>query len=318
MHRRRPVCGWVSSVGTAILYSSPLGKGRFEIGREDTFVRRDNRRGCVLIASCAESQTTFAERPDGEVNSGFPPTYFRNTAFRAQTEGSAAPGNSLESFVWGAEQGIEFAESDFRLNAENILISAHDNEIGGDCGDITKNTLEELRECRLDGGFSVGTLGDLLAQPYDEVFIDLKNTRSKDNQEATAAVQSAIDAITIAGRKDDAVLMVYRTPDSILELLWEHDVRMGLKGYPGTGDEMIEMVDDVARLGFELVCVNIKWVTPEVIDYSADRGVWHLAWDTGLSLETWKKRASVGLGGLINQHIDVVREQVEPLWSSLE
>ena len=271
-----------------------------------------------MAASCAGADHMVPLNPDGGPNSGFPPTYFRNTAFRAQTQGLAAPGNSLESFVWGAEQGIEFAESDFRLNAENVLISAHDNDIGGDCGDITKKTLQELRSCSLDGGFSVATLGDLLAQPYDEVFIDLKNTRSSSNAQVVSAVSSAIDAVINAGRQDDAVLMVYRAPNEVVDLKLQHDIRMGLKGYPTTDGQTREMLDDAARLGFELICVNIKWVTPQVIADSAARGVWHLAWDTGLAVDTWTERARAGLGGLINQHIDVVREQVEPSWRPLD
>ena len=51
-----------------------------------------------------------------------------------------------------------FAEADFMLTADDTLVATHDPAMGGDCGEVGKQTLKGIRRCRLADGLQVATL----------------------------------------------------------------------------------------------------------------------------------------------------------------
>ena len=236
-----------------------------------------------------------------EVNKRF--EGFRAVNFRS--------GNSLEGYN-SLEFKSCFAESDFLINPEGVLIAAHDDKLGGTCGKVSKSSLRKLRRCTLKNGKHVATLGDFLGRPLTEWFIDLKATQSSDDEKVFQAVKSAVKEINRLKREDGAVLMLYRTPSKVRRLIRDNRIRVGLKGYPSSKEGTKNIVRKAAKNKFELVCVKINYVDKEIIDFSARLGVWHLVWDLGKNEDLWSNLSKVGLGGVITRYPSLAQKAASP------
>lgn len=220
-----------------------------------------------------------------------------------------AGGNSLESY-----QRVPtcFAESDLHLTPHGAIIGGHDEELGGNCGLVHRSTPRTLEKCKLANGEHIATLGDFLRLPLAEWFLDLKTTQSEKDQEVVKAVQVAIDDIRAAGRKQGAVLMMYRAPPAAVDLVRQHGIRAGMKGYPETIEGTRRLVLEAKANGFEMVCVNISVIDKDLVVFAKGLGVWLLAWEGHDDSTTdWHELAEAGLGGLITDRIEFVTKAMQ-------
>jgi len=230
--------------------------------------------------------------------------WFRVTQIRAG-------GNSLEAY---RRVPTCFAESDFKQTPYGAIISAHDNNLSGNCGTISQSTPRILKECRMANGDHVAALSDFLRVPLTEWFIDLKTTQSGNDQEVVRVIQAAIDEIRAAGRKQGAVLMVYRAPQEAVALVRTSHVRAAMKGYPKTVEGSRQLVLEAQKNGFEMVCVNIGVIDKSLVEFAKGLGVLLLAWETEIKPPaSLQELAEAGLGGLITGNIGVVSEKVRHL-----
>ena len=223
------------------------------------------------------------------------PQPFRVTKFRT--------GNSLTGYKAALKRGVRYAESDFILTADGVLVSTHDNRMGGTCGEASRMTMREIRNCRLEDNSQVATLKDFLEMPFEEHFIDLKNSALKKNRIVIRSVVAAVEEIRAQSKERQAVLMLYRIPKTAMKVIEKNNIRAGLKGYPESAKNTLAIVRKAAQKKAEMVCVNIKFITPEILKKSAQMGIWHLAWDMGEDVERWKYLAKFGLGGIITRNI---------------
>jgi hypothetical protein len=252
------------------------------------------------------------------------PSRFRTTSVRGQAAGLPGSGNSLDGFERAAEEGVRAVEADFRLNADGVLVAAHDDEMSGNCGRVSRATSARLERCRLAHGYRTATLRQLLALPFDEIYLDLKDTLigvdrfgTTDPSRAANAVRRAIADVRAAGRTSDVTITVYEAPDAVKVLGDEEGVRGGLKGYPHTAQETLRMNRIAALYGLELVCVEVVAVNAEVIEDAARMGVWHLPWaGDGVGVRRLRALAAEGLGGLITDQYDLIDDEVAPSWNS--
>jgi hypothetical protein len=194
-----------------------------------------------------------------------------------------------------------FAEADFLLTADDQLVATHDPPMGGDCGDVGEQTIDGIRRCRLAGGTRVATLGDFLAVPLTEWYIDLKsNQAAVTDAEIEHSVEVAVRAITDRGREQGAVLLVYQVTPAVVDLLHENGIRAGMKGYPDSRAAAEAMVRIARRHRFELVCIRIAYVDRQMLEYSRARGVRHLSWELGERTPAqWRRLTDRGLWGLL-------------------
>ncbi len=219
-----------------------------------------------------------------------------------------AGGNSLEAY---RRVPTCFAESDFQQTPYGAIISAHDDQLTGNCGTVGQSTPLILRECRMANGDHIAALSDFLALPLTEWFLDLKTTQSENDQEVVRAVRAAVDEIKAAGRQQGAVLMIYRAPGEVVELVRASRIRAAMKGYPKTIEGARQLVLEANRNGFEMVCVNIAMISESLVEEARGLGVWLLAWETGeKSPAYWQKLAKAGLGGLITPRIALATEKI--------
>ena len=266
------------------------------------------------VSSAAAEKTGLVRKSASGSYSGMKLDHFHNTAWRTHIPAKPGSGNTLESILSGPNEIIRSVETDMRLNCEDILVAAHNNKVGGNCRNVRKKTIKQLKNCTLAKGYHVGTIYDLLSQPYDDIFIDLKNTDSSDEHIVVSALMSAADAVVSSGRQKDVVLMVYKIPPQLRTLIRKYNLRLGLKGYPRKRKQVKAMIKMAADNRMELICIKVEYISRRIIRKSAKQGIWVLGWDTGKNINKWKKLASWGLGGLINKKLEMVRDEVAPLW----
>lgn len=232
---------------------------------------------------------------------------FSAVSIQGQAESLPASGNSLDGIRRAHRDGVKAVEVDFRLAADGKLVASHNAELSGPCGTVTGSTSVELRGCRLRRGYRIATLDQLLAMPFDEIYLDLKDTA---HASGAKAVEQAIRDVKKADRFDDVVFMVYDASREIVSQLHDAEARGGLKGYPTNVEETLRMNRAAQSARLELVCVNLSYVTERVIADAAGRGVWHLAWGGEPDLATLQRLASRGLGGLITTQYGIVAREI--------
>ena len=74
------------------------------------------------------------------------------------------------------------------------------------------------------------------------------------------------------------------------------------------------MVQTARDLDFEMVCVEIDYLTEATISESARLGIWHLAWDLSEDPLLWRTLAEAGLGGVITRDVKCVDRTATPYW----
>lgn len=176
-----------------------------------------------------------------------------------------SPGDGRESLERSVAAGVTDVEVNFVATLDGELVTGHQPEIGGDCGDVSLRTLAELDGCRNGHGEHIATLAEVLAMPFAGVWVDLK----------ADAVQSALDVI---GDRPGVTLMVYEPSFDALVAAGPTDAALGLKGYPDTADEIRTLIDRAAGIGVTLVCIEARWLTTGHLRYARDRGIAVLPW----------------------------------------
>jgi glycerophosphoryl diester phosphodiesterase len=244
------------------------------------------------------------------------PDAFQVVLMRSNATDPPVEGNSLDGFEAAFEQGIKFVEADFMQSKDGALIAAHHDSLSGDCGRISRQTLEELRDCRLSGDRRVGALEDLLGFGFEAIYIDLKASSERSSDELFDVVEAAVDVIEDADRADSAVLMVYDVDEAVAELLDERGIRAGLKGYPGGSDGVPEMLETAASYDLEMMCINASNLTPELVHEAARLGIWQLPWDHARrsNIPHWQDLIESGIGGLIVDTDSIVPETSIGRW----
>lgn len=270
----------------------------------------------LALTACGGSSTASNSGPGR-----FPPK-FRVTAVRGQAARLPLSGNSLDGFRAAMAEDVSAVEADFRLDADGDLVAAHDDALSGSCGSVRRSTTADLRRCRLIHGYRIATLGQLLALPFEEIYVDLKDTAARGadtrtSERVVSAVERAIDDVHAARRTSSVVIMVYESAPAIAALRKATGVRAGLKGHPETTTEAFRMNRVAAQRGFELVCIEIEQATVGVIADAARRGIWHLPWaGVDTKLAALRTLAANGVGGVITTRYDEIAGYVAPVWVS--
>jgi len=242
------------------------------------------------------------------------PSEFLLTSMRGTSHSPYLEGNTRESIQAAVREGIRYLEVDVVLTRDDTLITAHQAYVKG-CGTINTMFASQALGCKLPGGLRLATLETILKQPFETLFLDLKDTREPDAERGRRAVERAARAVVTSQRQADVVLMLYDTPPESVKPIHADHLRAGIKGYPKSVEETERMVARAAELGFELVSVNTDYVTPELVAASTQKGVWHLPWSTDpASVAHWRALAQAGAGGLIVLNYELAQTQVAPHW----
>ncbi len=271
---------------------------------------------CVFSACESTDPDSPAEDVELHPDLEYFPDEFEVVLMRGNATDPPVEGNSLDAFEAAHAQGIRFVEVDFRVSQDGYLIATHPDALGGDCGRASQSTLAELRECRLDGDRRIATLEDLLEFPFESIYIDLKASSGATAEELFEMVETAVDAIIDADRRQDSVLMLYDIDDDVAELIAELEIRGSLKGYPSDPESVTAMIDETASYGLEMMCINAANLSPELVEYSMSQAVWQLPWDhtREANIPHWETLSAAGIGGIIVDTDAIVPHSVIDAW----
>ena len=239
------------------------------------------------------------------------PTEFQVTTMQGVSVNPVLKGNTINALRLAHQQGVRYVEVDLFTSEDGVLVTTHEPGIRG-CGDVRKMAAAAALQCRLPGQLRVASLAQVLEIPFAGIYLDLKETKQLEAAEPT--VRRAAQAVVEAKRQADVVLMVYQAPDSVVQTIRAHGLRAGMKGYPEHARDTMKLARQAAAAGFEMVCVKAKYVTPELVAESAKLGVWHLPWSVTRRPAHWRALAEAGVGGMIVQQYQWVRDHVAPHW----
>ena len=280
----------------------------------------------VVLVGCGDADdetdgegpepTSMRSEPGFECTLDHYPGSFQVTAMRGGVPDAEVSGNTLGSLLAARQAGYRHVEVDFRLSADDVLISAH-NPSTITCGSVRERPAADLLACE-NGGSHPATLDELLSMDFDSILIDLKDSEDGSDALLEAAALRAIDDIVAFEREHVAALMLYRATDAISERLTTTGVRTALKGYPASPADVREFIAHAQLEQFDFICVRAVHVTPTLVAEAADVGVWFLPWDYAepANVAHWQSLARSGIGGLIVADptlADPLVDQFQPL-----
>ncbi len=278
--------------------------------------------GCETNGEISDANTTDPTDPidtDLVPNWEWFPEEFEVVLMRANATDPFVAGNSLDAFEAAYEQGLKFVEVDFVMSQDGELIAAHHDQLGGNCGNASDSTLDELRDCRLSGDRRIGTLEDLLEFEFSSIYIDLKASSGTTSEELYDVVEHNVEAIEEADAADRAVVMLYDIDEASAQLLAEREIRGGIKGYPSDPESVMAMIEEAEEHGLEMMCINASNLTPEQVHESARRGVWQLPWDHAeeSNIPHWEDLIEAGIGGMIVDTDDIIPDDSIAKWQDV-
>jgi glycerophosphoryl diester phosphodiesterase len=178
------------------------------------------------------------------------------------------PENTLRSFVAAEQAGLDVIELDLHLSKDGALVVMHDPDVDrttDGSGPVAEMTLEELRALDAGRGERVPVFEEVLEAVSTPLQAEIKD------REAARALAEVINARGLAERvevssfHDEALTEISRLVPG---------VRTALIGSRfGT-----DFVDRAVEAGARTVCLNIRRLTLEVVEYARKADLRIVGW----------------------------------------
>jgi hypothetical protein len=190
-------------------------------------------------------------------------------------------------------------EVDLMLDRGGVLVGAHD--------------LEKLAHVHDGTQSNPLTLPTLLSMPFENVFLDMKDTlferspgvgppSAEAAEHAERAVSLAFEAIAASGRSENVFVMAYWISDAMVAQSRARGARLMLQGYPQNDSESIEIVHTASRYGLSHVCIPLGRLTDPVLEESRRAGISHIPYtffEEDWNKATYRRLFEEHLAGLI-------------------
>ncbi len=267
-----------------------------------------------------DASSPDASPPDATPLSGChasrnPTGAFAVTSIRALT--ATQPGNTWEAIAAAYQAGYRYIEVDLVLSRDGRLIPGRIDELSDftDCrGSVRATDAADLAACHyrrapsvvvrpLEDGFD--------GVDFDGVYLDLKFSSDDLPEEIEPAVAAVASFRAAISRPESVVAMVY-APAFAAALVGAGE-RTGWKGYPDPGAAPA-FVDAAHELGVEMICFEARSLDADVLDRSAELGLWHLPWEYVSQTDPALLNLLFdhGAGGLITEGVDELAALVPP------
>jgi glycerophosphoryl diester phosphodiesterase len=241
------------------------------------------------------------------------------TVLRARTPTHV--GDTALALRDAALRGYPHVEVDVLMSADGEMIPTHSDELelfsncSGRVRDYTAAALASCEYLESPGTPLLPIWDGLGGVSFEGLYLDMKFTHPGNGEvDVDRAVQLVEDLDARLGRPRWLVAMSY-DPEVAARLI-DAGIRTGFKGYPEPADAMA-FVEEAAAVGVELVCMQSRSLSPEVIARSQELGTWVLPWELGddVTSELVVDLIDAEVGGLITDRVELarfVREQLCP------
>jgi hypothetical protein len=270
----------------------------------------------VIDASSLDAPPPDATPISGCHTSRNPTGAFAVTAVKAIT--ATQPGNTWEAIAASWEAGYRYIEIDLRLSRDGRLIPGRFDDLSDftDCrGSVRASDAADLAVCHyrkapsvvvrpLEDGFVDGV-------DFDGIYLDLKFT-ADDLPEEIEPGLAAVAGFRAAVSRPEGVLTMAYAP-AFASALIDAGERTGWKGYPDPS-EAPAFVETGHDIGVEMICVEARSLDADLLDHSAELGLWHLPWESVVETDNPLLNLLLdhGAGGLITEAVDDVAALVPP------
>ncbi|MEV5431777.1 glycerophosphodiester phosphodiesterase family protein [Streptomyces sp. NPDC052701] len=178
------------------------------------------------------------------------------------------PENTLRSFVAAQEAGLDAIELDLHLSKDGALVVMHDTEVDrttDGTGPIAEKTLAELRALDAGGGERVPVFEEVLAAVRTPLQAEIKDVAAARALAEVMRERDLVDRVEVSSFHDEAVAEMARLVPGVRTALIAS--RYGA-----------DIVDRAVDAGARTVCLNIRRLTLEVVEYARKADLRIIGW----------------------------------------
>ncbi|GAA2430041.1 glycerophosphodiester phosphodiesterase [Streptomyces glaucus] len=178
------------------------------------------------------------------------------------------PENTLRSFVAAERAGLDVVELDLHLSKDGALVVMHDAEVDrttDGTGAIAEKTLAELRALDAGKGERIPVFEEVLDAVSVPLQAEIKDVAAARALAEVMHARNLADRVEVSSFHDAAIAEITRLVPGVRTAL--------VAGRYGP-----EVVDRAIEAGARTVCLNIRRLTLEVVEYARKAGLGIIGW----------------------------------------
>jgi glycerophosphoryl diester phosphodiesterase len=206
------------------------------------------------------------------------------------------PENTLRSFVAAQEAGLDVIELDLHLSKDGALVVMHDTEVDrttDGTGPIAEKTLAELRALDAGRGERVPVFEEVLAAVRTPLQAEIKDVAAARALAEVMRERDLADRVEVSSFHDEAVAEMARLVPGVRTALIAS--RYGA-----------DVVDRAIDAGARTVCLNIRRLTLEVVEYARKADLRIIGWVVNTQ-EHLRLAHALGLDGATTDYPEIKR-----------
>lgn len=178
------------------------------------------------------------------------------------------PENTLRSFIAAQNAGLDLIELDLHLSKDGALVVMHDADVDrttDGSGPISEMTLAELRALDAGRGERVPVFEEVLDAVRAPLQAEIKDTAAARALADVMHRRDLVGRVEVSSFHDEAIAEITRLVPGVRTALIAS--RYG-----------VDVVDRAVEAGAATVCLNIRRLTLEVVEYARTSGLRIIGW----------------------------------------
>ncbi|MFF1630440.1 glycerophosphodiester phosphodiesterase [Streptomyces sp. NPDC058272] len=178
------------------------------------------------------------------------------------------PENTLRSFVAAQQAGLDLIELDLHLSKDGALVVMHDAEVDrttDGSGPIAEKTLSELRALDAGRGERVPVFEEVLDAVTTPLQAEIKDLAAARALAEVMHQRDLVGRVEVSSFHDEAIAEVARLVPGVRTALIAS--RYG-----------VDVVERATEAGAGTVCLNIRWLTLEVVEQARKADLRIIGW----------------------------------------
>lgn len=178
------------------------------------------------------------------------------------------PENTLRSFIAAQNAGLDLIELDLHLSKDGALVVMHDADVDrttDGSGPISEMTLAELRALDAGRGERVPVFEEVLDAVRAPLQAEIKDTAAARALADVMHRRDLVGRVEVSSFHDEAIAEITRLVPGVRTALIAS--RYG-----------VDVVDRAVEAGAATVCLNIRRLTLEVVEYARTCGLRVIGW----------------------------------------
>ncbi|MFI6206170.1 glycerophosphodiester phosphodiesterase [Streptomyces sp. NPDC051041] len=178
------------------------------------------------------------------------------------------PENTLRSFVAAERAGLDAVELDLHLSKDGALVVMHDAEVDrttDGTGAIAEKTLAQLRALDAGKGERIPVFEEVLDAVSVPLQAEIKDVAAARALAEVMHARNLADRVEVSSFHDAAIAEIARLVPGVRTAL--------VAGRYGP-----EVVDRAVEAGARTVCLNVRRLTLEVVEYARKAGLGVIGW----------------------------------------